>query len=200
MLKKGQKLILIINLIGIFVFTLLFLSRQNYEFLIYIAVIIFFLLLILLTNEKVNYPNIVLWGLTVWAFLHMSGGGIYVRGKKLYELILIPLIGDPYYILKYDQFVHMVGFGIAALAMYYLLKSRLKKNNQWVAVSVVIIMAGLGVGALNEILEFIATVITPETGVGGYINTSLDLVFNLIGAILAMAFIIIKEKVSQKNH
>ncbi len=201
LLKKGQLSILLANFIGLFIFTLLFMSRQNYEFLIYIAVIVFFLLLILLTNKKVNYPNIVLWGLTVWAFLHMSGGGIYIKGKRLYEAILIPLVGAPYHIFKYDQFVHAVGFGVATLAMYYLLKPLLKKeNSKWIALSIVIIMAGLGVGALNEILEFIATVITPETGVGGYINTSLDLVFNLVGAILAMIFIRIKEGVSQKNH
>lgn len=193
MLKKGQKLILLVNLIGIIAFTFLFLSRQNYEFLIYVGVIIFFLALILFTNQKVNYPNIVLWGLTVWSFLHMSGGGVYLQGKRLYEVILISLVGAPYYILKYDQFVHAVGFGAATLAMYYLLKPHLKNNNKWVALSVVIVMAGLGVGALNEILEFIATVITPETGVGGYINTSLDLVFNLIGAVLAMIFIRLKN-------
>jgi len=50
-------------------------------------------------------------------------------------------------------------------------------------------MAGLGVGALNEIIEFIIAQIVPETGVGGYLNTSLDLVSNLIGAILAMLYI-----------
>lgn len=201
LLKKGQLSILLANLIGIFIFTPLFMSRRNYEFLMYIGVIVFFLLLILLTNKKVNYPNIVLWGLTVWAFLHMSGGGIYIRGEKLYELILIPLIGAPYHILKYDQFIHAVGFGVATLAMYYLLKPLLKKeNSKWIALSIVIIMAGFGVGALNEVLEFITTVIMPKTGVGGYINNSLDLVFNLIGAILAMIFIRIKEGVSRENH
>ena len=55
-------------------------------------------------------------------------------------------------------------------------------------------MAGLGVGAFNEIIEFFATVIIPETGVGGYENTSLDLISNLIGAIIAMSYIKIKEK------
>jgi len=47
---------------------------------------------------------------------------------------------------------------------------------------------------LNEIVEFFATVILPETGVGGYINTSLDLVFNLLGALIAMGFIYWHER------
>ena len=59
----------------------------------------------------------------------------------------------------------------------------------WTALSVVVVMAGLGVGALNEIVEFAATVVMPETGVGGYINTSLDLVADLIGALAALIYI-----------
>ena len=46
---------------------------------------------------------------------------------------------------------------------------------------------------INELLEFIATVLVPETGVGGYVNTSLDLVSDLIGAILAMVIIRLKK-------
>ena len=41
-------------------------------------------------------------------------------------------------------------------------------------------------GPDNEIIEFIAVLTVPETGVGGYENTMLDLVFNLIGGILAV--------------
>ena len=31
--------------------------------------------------------------------------------------------------------------------------------------------AAMGFGALNEVVEFIATLLVPETNVGGYINT-----------------------------
>ena len=46
---------------------------------------------------------------------------------------------------------------------------------------------------LHEIVEFNVTVFVPETGVGGFINTSLDLVADLIGAILAMIYIRIRK-------
>jgi len=131
----------------------------------------------------------VLWGLTAWALLHMSGGGLYIDEVKVYEIILIPL-SEQYHIFRYDQFVHIVGFGVATLVMYYLIKPLLRPNlDRWVALSIVIVMAGLGVGALNEIVEFAATVLVPETGVGGYTNTSLDLVSDLVGAVLAIAII-----------
>jgi len=168
---------------------LLFLSRENYEFLIYIGVILFFLLLIVFTNKKVNYPNDLLWGLTAWSILHVIGGGIFIGGKTVYSLMLFPIIGEPYNIFKYDQLVHFVGFGIATLLIYHLLKPSLQKNKGWISLSIVVIMAGLGIGALNEIIEFIATVIMPETGVGGYENTAIDLIANLFGAIVAMIYI-----------
>jgi putative membrane protein len=192
-LKKGQLPILIINACGLLLFTVLFASRKNYEFLLYIGVIVFFLALILATNKRVDYPNSVLWGLTVWAFLHMSGGGLYVGEVKLYEIILVP-ISDTYHIFRYDQFVHIVGFGVATFVMYVLLKPLLIPDlKRWTALSIVVVMAGLGVGALNEIVEFTATVLVPETGVGGYINTSLDLVSDLVGAIIAIGIIRIKK-------
>ena len=188
-LKKGQLPVLVVNACALAAFTALFASRKNYEFLLYIGVIIFFLALILATNKRVDYPNGVLWGLTAWALLHMSGGGLYIGEVKVYEIILIPL-SEKYHIFRYDQFVHIVGFGVATLVMYYLIKPLLRPNlDRWVALSIVVVMAGLGVGALNEIVEFAATVLMPETGVGGYTNTSLDLVSDLVGAVLAIAII-----------
>jgi hypothetical protein len=194
MVKKSQMPLLVVNALLLAVFLFVFLSRQNYEFLFYVGVIVFFLLLVVFTNRRVSYPNDVLWGLTGWSLLHMSGGGLFVGGARLYELILIPL-SETYNIFRYDQFVHIVGFGVATLLMYHLIKPLLRPDvSTWVSLSIVVVMAGLGVGALNEIVEFLATVVVPETGVGGYINTSMDLVADLVGAIIAMMVIIVREK------
>jgi putative membrane protein len=194
-LKEGQKPILIYLLSVLAVFTAVFIYQENYEFIFYIGVILFFFALILLTNNRVEYPKDVLWGLAAWATMHMAGGGVYIGGRKLYEIVLIPIIGEPYNIFKYDQLVHMVGFGVATCLMYALLKPHLKpKLDKLVAVSIVVVMAGLGVGALNEIIEFFAVVVMPSTGVGGYENTALDLVANLVGAVFAVAWIRYQRK------
>lgn len=194
LIKKNQLGIFLFTLIYLLIFIFVFLSRKNYEFIMYIGVIVFFFILILFTNKKVNYPNFVLWGLSVWGFLHMCGGGVLINGNmRLYELILIS-ISEEYSIFKYDQLVHIIGFFVATLVIFVLLKPLLKQNwKNWTALSIVVIMAGFGLGALNEVVEFAATVITPETGVGGYVNTSLDLVSNLIGAVLAMIYIRVKK-------
>ena len=42
-------------------------------------------------------------------------------------------------------------------------------------------------GAVNEMIEFIVVLLVPDNGVGGYYNTLLDIVFNFIGAIIAIA-------------
>ena len=194
-LKKGQGIIFLINVIYLIIFLIIFLGRKNYEFVGYIVVVTLILILILSTNKKVNYPNFVLWGLTLWGLMHMCGGGVLFNNGtlKLYAIILIPLSAE-YNIFRYDQLVHIVGFAVSTLIMYSIIKSHINfKSKGKVALGIVIIMAGLGVGAVNEIIEFTATVFVPETGVGGYVNNSLDLVADLIGAIIAWIYIVIKK-------
>jgi len=195
LIKKSQIPILIFTLAYLLIFLFLFIGRENYEFIAYVGVIIFFFALILLTNKKMNYPDIVLWGLSIWGLFHMLGGGLLIRGgsMRLYELILIP-ISETYKIFKYDQFVHIFGFAIATLVMFVLLKPLLgKKIEKWWSVSIIVVMAGLGVGAFNELVEFSVTLFVPETGVGDVLNFSLDLVADFIGAILAMIYIRIRN-------
>jgi len=195
-LRKGQLPIFIVSILALLFFTALFLQRRNYEFIIYVFVIIFFLCVILFTNRKVRYPNGVLWGLTLWAIMHMAGGGLFIGGKKLYEMMIIDIVGPPYLILKYDQAVHFIGFWVAAIVMYHVLLPRLKeKMPARFSIMLVVVMAGLGLGALNEIIEFLATVLVPSTGVGGYVNTALDLAFDLLGAIGAGMYLSVSRKV-----
>ncbi len=198
LIKKEQLPILFVILASLVFYTILFVKRKNYEFMIYILVIIFFAVVVALANKKLNYPNYVLWWLTIWAILHMSGGGIFVNGKKLYELMIFQIVAEPYKIFKFDQLVHIIGFFAATLAFYYTLKPLLKEPvKRWISLSIILTMAGFGAGALNEIIEFAATVLVPETGVGGYENTSLDLVADLIGAVIAAIYIQIKENNSK---
>jgi len=192
--RKGQLPILLFNLALLLSFSAYFISQKNYEFILYIGVIAFFLMVFVISIKKVYFPNALLWALTVWAVMHLSGGTFHIRGKLLYEIILIPLSAQ-YPIFRYDQFVHIVGFCAASMVIYYVLRPLLKARlDNRISLSIIIISAGLGLGALNEIIEFTATVIIPGTGVGGYINTSLDLVADLIGAITAAPLVIIINK------
>lgn len=188
-LQKDSLILLAVNLVFIFAFGVIFLMRANYEFLIYVGVIVFFLSLVAFSFRKVNYTLATLIGLTVWSALHLAGGGLVVGEGRLYDVMLIPL-SETLPIFRYDQLVHIWGFGACTLVAYSLLSGLIEKpEKSSVALSFVLVMAGLGMGALNEILEFVVTLIVPESGVGGYLNTSLDLCSNLMGAILGLLYI-----------
>lgn len=188
-IRRDQLPILVVNLCAIFSFGIYFIRNFNYEFAIYVGVIAFFLAVFIFINDKVYFPNYVLWFLTLWALMHMAGGSVHIKGTVLYKLILVPL-SNTIPIFRYDQLVHIIGFGTATVAMYYLLRPLLRPDiNGWWSLSIVVISTGLGVGAFNEIVEFLITVFVQETKVGGYLNTSLDLVSNFVGSIAALLFI-----------
>ena len=189
--RKGQLPILIFNLCTLAVFSTFFIVKGNYEFIIYVGVIIFFLVLIIATNKKVFYPNTVLWGLTAWALMHMAGGAFHIDGTLLYKTMIIPL-SETYPVLRY---------GVATLTLFYILKPLLRPDlKTWGALSIIVVASGLGVGALNEIMEFLTSSVVPRSRVGGYLNTALDLVADLIGAILALIIIRLKNKTAPINE
>ena len=80
-------------------------------FISFYLLTVFFLGLIMATNRRVDYPHGVLWGLTLWAGLHMAGGGFFIGDTLLYQVILVPVSAE-YGIFRFDQFVHIVGFGV----------------------------------------------------------------------------------------
>lgn len=158
----------------------------NYEFLWYVAVMVFFFVVLIITMKRVQFPNPLLWGLSIWGLLHMAGGGVRIGDQVLYAEILIPLVnqGD-LLLLRYDQVVHAFGFGVATFVAHHLMRRYVMPARQGFAYFLLLVMAGTGFGVLNEIVEFIAVLVVAETGVGGYYNIALDLVFNTLGATLA---------------
>ncbi len=193
-------ILLLINICIAAVFGTIFLLNRNYEFIIYVGVIFLFLILITATFFKNMYSTVTLLALTIWSIMHMSGGGLYIKDTRLYDLMLIPL-SKTYPILRYDQLVHLFGFAAATLVMFDLLRPLLKENLQkFIALSIVVIMAGLGVGALNEIVEALVSATLPSSGVGGYVNTALDLIADFLGAIIAMIFIRLRYLKYDNQH
>ena len=189
-LTKQQRALVVFTLLYLVGFAIYYLRIENYEFLWYVAVVGFFLALIVFTLPRTHFDALIMWGLSLWGLLHMMGGGIRLGDQVLYATPIIHLFGSgESFVLKFDQFVHFFGFGVATLVIYHLLKPYLNERTNWKVMYPLLIMGGMGVGALNEIVEFMAVLALPETGVGGYFNTSLDLVFNALGAIVATILI-----------
>jgi len=188
-LRQGQLPIFIIILLALVFSSFKAIGVQNYEFVLYIGVIVFFFVLIYFTNEKTKLSNGVLWGLAVWALLHLSGGLLVVNGSVLYKFVLINIFENSnFIILRFDQFVHFFGFFIATFLCYDLIKPHLG-GELTLKISFLIFLMSVGLGSINEVIEFMAVLIMPETGVGGYYNTLWDLVFNSLGSLLAILWI-----------
>lgn len=171
------------------------LSRGNTEFIFYFVVMLVLIVLVYWADRRVIFPAIVLWMLSIWGLLHMAGGNVPVpadgigfgstavpgeSSTVLYNLWLLP--GR---CLKYDQITHAYGFFAATSAVWHALRRTLGTSVPWtLGVFVVTATAGMGLGAVNEIVEYIATLRGP-TNVGGYANNAQDLIFNAIGACCA---------------
>lgn len=171
-----------------------YISIQNFEFVWYIVVLVFFAALIAGTLGKTKFPLWLLWLLSLWGLMHMAGGGLIVSGDVLYRYELIHLFGSgDSFVLKFDQGVHFYGFLVATFAIWYLIKPYVS-NPYAIPVLLTALFAGMGLGALNEVVEFLAVVFASQTGVGGYYNTALDLVFNTLGALVAVALLYSRRK------
>jgi len=163
------------------------LLAANHEFLIYAIIALVLVALIHLGDRKFGFGSAVLWGFDLWLLLHILGGLWPVGDSVLYSLVLIDIVGEPYSILKYDQVVHTYCYFVIALLLWRVVTAA-SPNAATPLLAAVTVLAASGVGGLNEIVEFAATVLVPDTNVGGYENTAIDLVANLLGACLAIPF------------
>jgi putative membrane protein len=165
-----------------------FLQDLNFEFVIYVAVIFVIIGGVLLTAHKSEFPLWQLWLLSIWGLMHVLGGAVVIDGGVLFGYRIYPFLdlGGDFYVLKYDQVVHMYLYGVVAAMTYRLLRAKLAIRNNSMLVSLFAILTSVGISALNEIMEFLIAVTIERNGVGGYENAMLDLIFNLSGAIVAV--------------
>ncbi|MEX0810297.1 MAG: DUF2238 domain-containing protein [Dongiaceae bacterium] len=188
---------------GVLVFTLAYVAGfgiwfvmiGNLEFLWYIATLIFFVVLIGATIKRTRFPPLILWALSLWGLAHMAGGGIEVNGAVLYAFQLVPIVGEgELRLLKYDQVVHFYGFAVTALVLWHLLQVNFPVLRNTATIYIFAALGSMGLGCINELIEFAAVLAIPETNVGGYYNTALDLCFNSGGAIAAVLLIRLSQR------
>jgi uncharacterized membrane protein len=170
-------------------------AQGNREFIFYIVVMVVLIGVMSMVHSRVKLTTGLLWAFSIWGLAHMAGGlcplpaGWPYNGDHavLYSLWLIPER------LKYDQIVHAYGFGVTTWLCWHSLRSAMRgfaaELKPTFGLMVLCAAAGIGFGALNEVIEFIAVLTIPNTNVGGYENTGWDLVANLVGATVAAVII-----------
>ena len=136
--------------------------------------------------ERRAFSRLALAGLAVWGCAHMAGGLVEVGGDVLYQWMVIP--GT----LRFDKVVHAFGFGFATIVCFELLRPAHTSSDRTVAAFAA--LAGLGLGAVNEMFEFLVARYSESSNVGGFVNTGWDLVFNTVGALGAAAFCVVRRR------
>lgn len=175
---------IIASYVLLIVLTLLSVVQGNWEFLIYAAVLLPVVVLIHWSDRFFTYTPLALWGFASWMLLHIVGGLVPINGEMTYNFILIDLIGAPYNILKYDQVVHFYCYVVMALLLGSVVTTVLKRDANRITAGVILVLAATGVGAINEIVEFVPVILFDSPGPGGYTNTAIDIVANFLGAIV----------------
>ena len=185
-LKRSELAVLIFTITYVIVFGGVFIAAGNSEFIWYVATLVVFLGLVAASQHVAQFPALILWGLALWGLAHMAGGGVSMGDGVLYSYVVVPLANTgELAVLKYDQIVHFFGFGVATLVLWHVLRRNFPALDGTKTIFAFAVLGGMGLGALNELIEFTAVLAFPDTNVGGYFNTSLDLVFNTLGALSA---------------
>jgi hypothetical protein len=150
------------------------------------ALVMAILFAVVATADRwVGFTTPLLWCMVAWVTLHLAGG-LVVTGPHHAVLYNQPL-GIPG--LHYDRLVHAFGFGTATVACWQALRRYPPAPVPTAGLVVLAALAGLGLGALNETVEFLITRVQSSTSIGGYVNTGFDLISNTIGATIAAAWI-----------
>ena len=188
-MKIQIKLILIL----LVVFGILTVIRQNIEFMFYGITLIIFTYLLYIADKKYDFTPFSLWMFVIWLISHVLGGLATYNGTVFYSIILIPLVGEPYNILKYDQIVHSFCYFAITLLVYRVITKSLRKDTKISALYILTFLAAIGIGSLNEVIEFLAVVFIPNTNVGGYFNTGIDMIANSLGSLIAILYLHFKN-------
>jgi hypothetical protein len=183
--KRKPDLSIILNIFTLGIFTLVFILKKNYEFLFYTLTLSIAIYILAKSDKIFKYSTLAKYGFTLWLFGHLAGGSFKIAGTRLYDTVLLPLIGEPYNILRYDQVLHFYCYVVIGALVYSIISYYLKETNKK-ALATITIISAMGIGGINEIIEFATVSFFGATGVGNYINNALDLVFNSLGAILAV--------------
>lgn len=171
---------------------LFFWKMENIEFLIYSGVITVVVIGVYIFHKRVGLSRGVLWNLSILGFLHLLGGLIPISNALsvgddksiLYNLWIIPGY------VRYDKAIHAYGFGTITWLCWQSLKHLFPTVKPLPSTLSICVLCGLGVGAINEIVEFFAVSLGIETNVGGYTDTGWDLIANVIGSLLAVLIIL----------
>lgn len=161
----------------------------------YLQVVIVLVAVTALADRAAHFSPAMVWALTSVVLVHLAGGLLPPLGDAptFYETWIVDGL------LKFDQLAHGYGTGVLTVASARLVVGLLGPATRrgWALAFVAALMA-CGLGALNELIEFLFGLDNPNLHAGGMENTGWDLAFNLAGAIVG-ASIVGQEKTPSRE-
>ena len=180
-IKNRNYLILYFTLAYMAAFAVNAYVHRNLEFIYYTILLIGLVYFVVYIHQNLRLGFFLIFNISLLGFFHLLGGNSYIGTVRLYEYYLAPNF------FRYDNFVHAYTSFIATILLYTLtadfIDERVRKRFGIFCFGLVLMT--LGLGSINEILEFLAVIFFDAAEqVGGYYNNSLDLVFNTLGSVV----------------
>jgi len=175
-------------------------SLQNWHFLsIYIPFFIAVAILLAILHRRVHFSAALLWFLSLWGALHLAGRLVIIPSTwdhQGHEQILYSwwVIGQW---LKYDHIVHALGFGTCTWLSWEALRASIqqrlgRKLYPSMGMIFLCVFTGMGLGAINEIIEFLIIVKSSAISISSYADTCQDLIANLVGSLFVGILILFR--------
>jgi predicted membrane protein DUF2238 len=178
---RREPALVVATLVAIVGWTVYGLATEAPNTLAYLVTVVALVAGVAAVHARVGFSRPVLWVCWAWLFAHLAGGLVPWGDGVLYNAG----VGE---FLRYDKVVHAIGFGAATVACWQALQATTPSVRATTGVAVLVALMGMGVGALNEVVEFFASRAF-ASNVGGYLNTGWDLVANLLGCAVAATIV-----------
>lgn len=141
-----------------------------------------------LYHWDVRIPHYIQWVVVAGMLLHYGGGSLGSPEPYRMGLLGYHGINGAYHVHSWwDNLTHFVGVGAGGMATAYLLDAyQTRRGLAWgkPAIWGLSFLTGLAMGVGVELYEYLGKTMFQTIDQGGYKNTMLDLVFNLLGAAL----------------
>lgn len=175
-------LFIIAALLTFLVISILF---QRTESLYYIIIILPVIAVTSFLQKRLRIPGTIFVLVTLLFVFHVLGGAVYINDVRLYDM--------EFFGIGFDNYVHFYGSFASSFLVYNLILPYIKPTKKWydVYLQLILILMTAGLGTLVEVVEFSGVVLVAADGVGDYANNALDLVVNLLGAIVG-SFVIMQ--------
>jgi len=182
-LKRNDQLVAIFTFFYLVFFIIYAVIKANYEFIFYSLVFLLLIELVIYVHKKIQLPAFIVIGLSLLGFMHILGGNVFIGETRLYDKIFF------FDLVRYDNIIHFVGSILGTFALnelfYSVIERETKIERRFYYLS--LFLMALGLSLINEIVELMAVVfLNAQAGVGDYLNNAIDLVYNSIGAIVAV--------------